>query len=134
MITLKDIEDGERISGTIPKSIWYSHHCRMGTATTCWCKCVGTSPDPKHELMDSIIASGSTDRKTAEFIAHHNPSYMLSLYEQIRVMREALESIASQHKPRHDTAEYWLGINHEQCAEVLETDTKIARQALERIK
>lgn len=50
--------------------------------------------------------------------------------DEIERLREALESISSKHKPRHETKEYWLSISHEQCAEVLATDTKIARAAL----
>jgi hypothetical protein len=44
--------------------------------------------------------------------------------------RTALDSIASINKPRHETEEYWLNVPHAQCAIVLATDTKIAREAL----
>lgn len=42
----------------------------------------------------------------------------------------ALTTIASVHKPRHSQEEYWISISHKQCATVLATDTKIAREAL----
>jgi hypothetical protein len=47
---------------------------------------------------------------------------------------DALETIASEHKPRHETEEYWTKIDHSQCAVVLATDTKIARKALTEIR
>lgn len=50
--------------------------------------------------------------------------------DQVERYRQALESIASNHRPRHSEEEYWQKINHEQCATVLATDTKIAREAL----
>jgi hypothetical protein len=53
-----------------------------------------------------------------------------ALRERIARLREALTTIASQHRPRHATEEYWNKVSHEQCATVLATDTKIAREAL----
>ena len=47
---------------------------------------------------------------------------------------EALQSIASKGKLRHENEEYWLKINHAQCATVLATDTKIARGALSKLE
>lgn len=49
-------------------------------------------------------------------------------------LREALESIASKNKPRHDSEEYWRKISHESCAAVLAEDTRIAREALAKIR
>ncbi len=40
------------------------------------------------------------------------------------------EEFASGHKPRHVKEEYWMSIPHDQCAAVLATDTKIARNVL----
>lgn len=45
-------------------------------------------------------------------------------------MREAIGAISSPNKNRHEKEEYWLGVGHVQCATVLATDTKIARNAL----
>jgi hypothetical protein len=50
--------------------------------------------------------------------------------KEVAGLYEALTSIASEHKKRHDQEEYWLHLDHERCATVLATDTKIARQAL----
>lgn len=52
--------------------------------------------------------------------------------DEFREFREPLESIASLHKPNHDTEEYWLTVLHARCATVLATDTKIARNALKK--
>lgn len=67
----------------------------------------------------------------ANYIAAANPSVVLQLIKEHQEMREALESIASKNKPRHDDAKYWQGLSREQCAEVLANDTRIARQTLE---
>lgn len=49
----------------------------------------------------------------------------------VRDMATALKSIASEHKPSHAEEEYWTEKrSHEECATVLATDTKIARDAL----
>lgn len=47
---------------------------------------------------------------------------------------EALTSIASEHKPSTETEEHWLKKSHEDCAMVLATDTKIARNALNKLE
>ena len=67
----------------------------------------------------------------AEKHALANPSTILQLIKEHQEMREALESISSKNKPRHDDAKYWQAISREQCAEVLANDTRIARQALD---
>lgn len=59
------------------------------------------------------------------------PVVVLQLIKEHQEMREALESIASKNKPRHDDAKYWQAISREQCAEVLANDTRIARQTLD---
>lgn len=53
-----------------------------------------------------------------------------ALLDEIDELREALTSIASPHKPRHDSEEYWAGFDAKTLATVLATDTKIARNAL----
>lgn len=63
----------------------------------------------------------------AEAISVLLPEDLRGLIIRLRSAEAALKIIASTHRPRHDTEEYWLKINHEQCAVVLVTDTKIAR-------
>lgn len=70
-------------------------------------------------------------KEDAEYFIAANPSTILQLIKEHQEMREALESIASKNKPRHDDAKYWQAISREQCAEVLANDTRIARQTLE---
>jgi predicted nuclease with TOPRIM domain len=70
-----------------------------------------------------------------EVLAEHQAAVdMFGKYDELKdeniKLKEALESIASKHKPKHAKEEYWLKISHEQCATVLATDTKIARNAL----
>lgn len=56
------------------------------------------------------------------------------LNEKLKIASDALTVISSEHKPRHETEDYWLSISHEQCATVLATDTKLARNAITRIQ
>lgn len=55
------------------------------------------------------------------------------LERQNEIMKEALTSIASLHRSKHDTEEYWMKLKKEGLACVLATDTKIARNALKEI-
>lgn len=47
---------------------------------------------------------------------------------------DTLKSIASNHKPKHGTKKFWLSISHQDCAEVLANDTKLARRMLKKLE
>lgn len=78
--------------------------------------------DLRERLIDSyaILDAGS----------QHDIDFVHALIDSLCELREALTSIASAHHPSDDTEERWLKRTHEQCATVLATDTKIARNAL----
>jgi hypothetical protein len=65
---------------------WYSHHCKSGKDTECWCKVVGTSPDPSHDYMDAVISAGSTKREDAEFITLAR-NLMPKLIQEVAALR-----------------------------------------------
>jgi len=101
------------------------------------------TPDPRDEELEklrdelnrarediAIYKSNSEDRAAANALLLKDRN---KLRDDLKVAVEALESIASKHRDRHDTEEYWMKIKHEQCATVLATDTKIARNALSKI-
>ena len=48
----------------------------------------------------------------------------------LAIALDALTSIANSTKPEQATFSYWKGMSHRECADVLATDTKIARDAL----
>lgn len=48
---------------------WYAHHCFAGKNKECWCMVVGTTPDPTHKDMDSVVGAGSCAREDAYLIA-----------------------------------------------------------------
>lgn len=56
-----------------------------------------------------------------------------SLESKLAVATDALRSIAAEHRPGQSTTEYWSSVPKAQCAEVLATDTDIAREALKAI-
>lgn len=63
---------------------------------------------------------------------------MADLWREERIkskkLVEALESIASEHRPRHADEDYWISIDHKLCADVLACDTRLAREALAEYK
>lgn len=81
-------------------------------------------PELKDDPFDDGIVEG------AQWQSAKDQRIILALAAQLENVVGALGSIASAHKPSHDTEEYWLKREHEACATVLATDTKIARNAL----
>jgi regulator of replication initiation timing len=81
-------------------------------------------------LFANIQYRDSKNDDTWERIAELSISENKTLKAQCSRYKEALESIASKHRPRHEKEGYWLAIDHASCATVLATDTKIARNAL----
>jgi hypothetical protein len=101
MLTLKDIEAGEKLSKEATPGKWKYDH--------------GNWEVEQSKTRDSICGLDNSCRLTingemtavpamfdGEFIAHHNPAHMLELYEHIhmslammKVMREALEFYAN---------------------------------------
>jgi hypothetical protein len=57
-----------------------------------------------------------------------------ALEEKLKVAVEALESVAFLDEPEADTAEYWAMEGFVNIPETMATDTKICREALEKIK
>lgn len=91
-------------------------------------------------LIKNLKSSSSEDREytnlTADLVRVTALYYSEGLFELkplIVEMREALESISSKHKTRHSEESYWQEISHKQCAEVLATDTKLARKTLAKV-
>ncbi len=50
--------------------------------------------------------------------------------KKIKILTEALKSIACVHLPKANTPEFWIGKTMFDCAEILSEDTDIARHAL----
>jgi hypothetical protein len=53
-----------------------------------------------------------------------------ALESDVLRLREALTSIACLDKPKQSSKKYWMRLTKMQCAEVLATDTQIARETL----
>lgn len=49
-------------------------------------------------------------------------------------LKECVMRMASLQKPNHEKKEYWFDLTKEECAIVLATDTKIARQCLKELE
>src|SRR5258708_1335557 len=90
------------------------------------------------ELKQKALGDIDRDYVTISEISPHKLLKLISRIEKqekvIEEMKLALTSIASVYKKRHAEEEYWLKIEHEHCATVLATDTKIARECLSRCK
>ena len=74
------------------------------------------------------------DTVDAQFCSDWLKGEIKALYEKLKTATEALESIASQYCPRHSQMSYWISLDKEAIAEVATIDTKIAREALTKIK
>jgi hypothetical protein len=66
---------------------WYSHHCFAGKRTECWCKVIGTTPDPADEAMDGVASAGSIRTADADFIAE-TANLTGPMIEEIRRLRK----------------------------------------------
>lgn len=98
------LKEKRKIAKNSPKGPWFSHSCMAGKNTECWCKVVGTSPNPSDDNMDSIIGAGSASIRVADFIAAFNPSEALKLLEIIEIQQNALKSLVG-HEPFNHTHE-----------------------------
>jgi hypothetical protein len=88
-----------------------------------------SSDDFGHNTQDLLCAESDLlqffGEKSLELL-----DTITQLRRENEIYKEALESIASLHRPRHSTEEHWMSVTHEDCSIVLATDTKIARTAL----
>jgi hypothetical protein len=83
----------EEISARLAKATpgpWYAHHCKAGKDTECWCKVVGTSPDPEHDDMDNVIGLGSCVADDADLIAHA-PSDLRFLLDHVAKLEDIVD-------------------------------------------
>lgn len=78
------------------------------------------------ERLKRIVARelSENDELGSEYV------YVVALKEDNIRLREALTSIACLDKPKQRLIKYWMRLTKMQCAEVLATDTQIARETL----
>lgn len=93
-----------------------------------YAKYLGEDGEMDLQAVDNLEKLYSYAREKTIHVIEH--SAYQALAAKLEKAREALKSVASKNKPRHESHEYWLGISHTSCAEVLANDTKLARQTL----
>ena len=94
-------------------------------------QCIATNKEWRHLVRLDLFESIFDHQQKKITVLESKLSQSL---ERESKLREGLTCIASKHKPKHDTEEYWLSLTIEECATVLATDTKIARQLLKQIE
>lgn len=87
-VTDKDKKELKAKAEAAGNVFWFSHHCFRGERIDCWCKVIGTSPDPTHEDMDSVVGAGSVNATNADFIAAANPITILRLLAEIKHLQD----------------------------------------------
>jgi len=135
------IEELKRLEKEATPGPWYSdqvgqigHTLPEGRGVICdfergvevYCKAHADKVAIVNDDADFIAASRSAIPKLIDLVQRQAAL--------LKEAEEALASIASLEKLRQDQEKYWLGISHKQCATVLATDTKIAREALAKIR
>ena len=93
-----------------------------------------TSKPVTFEMIQEAATKAIQPREPAKQIMSPQ-SYVFALKveeleKKLKIAMDALKIIASVHSQRKSTEEYWMARKKEQCALVLATDTKIARNAL----
>ena len=90
-VTMQELEELEALRAKATQGGWYSHHCKAGKDKDCWCKVIGTTSDPDHELMDSVASMGSLLANDADYIAHLHPDFVARLIHTQRKRVEGLK-------------------------------------------